>query len=102
MSNDYLKLKGLLKGIVESWWSLGTLLGLTKHNLEIVAALPSEPTSKLGKILVNWLSGDGQKATLSVLLAALHSVEGTDKIVVDYIVGAILAGIYSRISIYRL
>ncbi len=72
----------LLEGLADNWHALGTLLGLSKPDLDQINSVPAAPKVYLNRIVTKWLMRDATSSpTISALLNMLAGIKGTEQIV---------------------
>ena len=52
-----------------------------------MSVIPADSNIQLGRLLNRWLAGDAHSPTVSVLVNALHCIEGTNDVVQGIVTG---------------
>ena len=83
----------LLEGLADNWHALGSLLGLSKPDLDRISSVPAASKVYLNRIVTKWLMRDATSSpTVSALVNALSGIEGTEQIVQSILKGMCLIG----------
>ena len=87
----------LLEGLADNWHALGSLLGLSKPDLDRINSVQAAPKVYLDRIVTKWLMRDATSSpTISALVNTLAGIKGTEQIV-----QSILEGTCSLIDLVR-
>ena len=84
---DVGRIQHLLRSLSNDWHALGSALGFQKATLDQMSVIPADSNIQLGRLLNGWLAGDAHSPTVSVLVNALHCIEGTNDVVQGIVTG---------------
>ena len=84
---DIGRIQDHLRSLANDWHALGSALGFQKAALDQMSVIPADSNVHLGRLLNRWLAGDAHSPTVSVLVNALHCIEGTNDVVQGIVTG---------------